>query len=204
VTFRRTYRLHPQGSLGREDHSCVTVESLLISLSMRHTVYCPRRQCGRLINSNSMAIQLWGPATLRNPEDGGDIFSETSLLTRATRYKVPEDIYTKFLGVPVRPRSDGTKERIPITSYHVTFAIHGLYENHSRSSYLQRFTVYDCRTIPRQSFQLIPRCHHITRAQMPTTRSLVLYIRPYAQEHTWDRYSSKSVICNLDFFTRGT
>jgi hypothetical protein len=47
----------------------------------------------RLINSDSMVTRLWNPITLRNPEDGADMFSETSVLTRATRYKVPEDIY---------------------------------------------------------------------------------------------------------------
>jgi hypothetical protein len=31
--------------------------------------------------------------SLKNPEDGSDIFSETSVLTTATQYKVPEDIY---------------------------------------------------------------------------------------------------------------
>jgi hypothetical protein len=45
----------------------------------------------RPINSDSKLTQLWDPITLRNPEDGGDIFFETSFLTRATRYKVPED-----------------------------------------------------------------------------------------------------------------
>jgi hypothetical protein len=33
------------------------------------------------------------PITLRNTEDGGDMFSETSILTTVIRYKVPEDIY---------------------------------------------------------------------------------------------------------------
>jgi hypothetical protein len=39
-----------------------------------------------------MVTQLWGPVTLTNPENGGDMFPEMSVLTRATRYKVPEDI----------------------------------------------------------------------------------------------------------------
>jgi hypothetical protein len=39
-----------------------------------------------------MATLLWCPVTLRNPENGEDAFSETSVRTRATRYKVPEDI----------------------------------------------------------------------------------------------------------------
>jgi hypothetical protein len=40
-----------------------------------------------------MAIQLWKPDNLRNPADGDDTFSETSVQTSATRYKVPEDIF---------------------------------------------------------------------------------------------------------------
>jgi hypothetical protein len=51
-------------------HSCVAVESLLVSLSIE----------GYYVGS-------------RNPEDGGDIFSETSIITSAIRYRVPEDIY---------------------------------------------------------------------------------------------------------------
>jgi hypothetical protein len=46
-----------------------------------------------LINSDSTVKQLKNHITLRNPENGGDIFSETSVLTRVTRQKVPEDIY---------------------------------------------------------------------------------------------------------------
>jgi hypothetical protein len=46
----------------------------------------------RLINNDSTVTQLWNPITLRNPEDGGDIFFEMSVLTTAARYKVPEDI----------------------------------------------------------------------------------------------------------------
>jgi hypothetical protein len=46
----------------------------------------------RLINSDSTVTQLWNPITLRNPEDGGDTFSETSVRTRAIRYKIPEGI----------------------------------------------------------------------------------------------------------------
>jgi hypothetical protein len=47
----------------------------------------------RLINSVSMATQMWNHISLRNPEDGGDMFSETLVLTRVTRYEVPESIY---------------------------------------------------------------------------------------------------------------
>jgi hypothetical protein len=44
----------------------------------------------RLIDSDCTVPQLWAPITLRNPEDGGDMFSETSVRTRATRYKDPK------------------------------------------------------------------------------------------------------------------
>jgi hypothetical protein len=39
-----------------------------------------------------MLTQLWSPITLRITEDGGDMFSETSVLTGAILFKVPEDI----------------------------------------------------------------------------------------------------------------
>jgi hypothetical protein len=45
-----------------------------------------------LINSDSPVTQLWNYITLRDYEDGGDIFPETSVLTTATRQQVPEDI----------------------------------------------------------------------------------------------------------------
>jgi hypothetical protein len=41
----------------------------------------------RLINSDSMVTQLWHPITLRNPEDRGGMFSETSVSTRDTGTK---------------------------------------------------------------------------------------------------------------------
>jgi hypothetical protein len=47
-----------------------------------------------LINSNFTATHLWNQITLRNSEDGDDMFTETSVRARATRYKVPEVIYT--------------------------------------------------------------------------------------------------------------
>jgi hypothetical protein len=47
----------------------------------------------RLINSDSRVTQLCSSITLRNLEDGGDIFSETSVQTSATRYEVPKGIY---------------------------------------------------------------------------------------------------------------
>jgi hypothetical protein len=47
----------------------------------------------RLIHSDSTVTHLWNPITLRNPEDGGDTLSEMLDRTRATLYKVPEDIH---------------------------------------------------------------------------------------------------------------
>jgi hypothetical protein len=47
----------------------------------------------RLIHGDSTAIQLWVPITPKNTEDGGDMFSETSVVATGTRYKVPEDFY---------------------------------------------------------------------------------------------------------------
>jgi hypothetical protein len=47
----------------------------------------------RLINSDTTVTQLWNPITIRNPEDGDDMFSKTSVLTTATQYKVPEGTY---------------------------------------------------------------------------------------------------------------
>jgi hypothetical protein len=47
----------------------------------------------RQFNSDCTVTQLWVPITLRKPEDEGDIFSETSVLTSGILYKVPQDIY---------------------------------------------------------------------------------------------------------------
>jgi hypothetical protein len=48
----------------------------------------------------SMVTQLWGPIILRNPKNGGDMISETSVLTRGTLCRVLEGIchshYTDF------------------------------------------------------------------------------------------------------------
>jgi hypothetical protein len=55
------------------------------------TIRSPKRRFelvlhgGRLSNSVSMAIQLWKSDNLRNPENGDDAFSETSVQTSATR-----------------------------------------------------------------------------------------------------------------------
>jgi hypothetical protein len=46
-----------------------------------------------LVTTHTTETQLWIPITPRNPEDGGDMFSEASVRTRTTRYKVPEGIY---------------------------------------------------------------------------------------------------------------
>jgi hypothetical protein len=49
----------------------------------------------RLSNSDSTATQLWNPIRLKNPEDGNDTFSETSVGTKAIRHEVPGGIYNK-------------------------------------------------------------------------------------------------------------
>jgi hypothetical protein len=51
---------------------------------------------GRKINSDLTVTQLWKPITLRDPEDGGDMFFETSVLITAIRCNTPEDIYHRY------------------------------------------------------------------------------------------------------------
>jgi hypothetical protein len=51
----------------------------------------------KMINSDFTVTQLWNPITMRNPEDGGDMFSETPVLTKARQYKVPEDLYILYV-----------------------------------------------------------------------------------------------------------
>jgi hypothetical protein len=46
----------------------------------------------RLRNSFSTVTLVWNSVTLKNPEDGDDALSETSVSTRATRQKIPEGI----------------------------------------------------------------------------------------------------------------
>jgi hypothetical protein len=43
-----------------------------------------------------MVIQLWKPINLRNPEEGNDTFSETSVRVSATWYKITEDIFNLY------------------------------------------------------------------------------------------------------------
>jgi hypothetical protein len=86
-------------------HSCVTVESLLLSIpafqhssipAFQQTVFFDHKQyrsVERRRYNDSVVTQLWNPITLRDPADGDDTFSETSVRTTATRYKVPEGIY---------------------------------------------------------------------------------------------------------------
>jgi hypothetical protein len=40
----------------------------------------------KLIGSDSTVAKLWKSVTLRNPRVGGDMFSETSVLTRENLY----------------------------------------------------------------------------------------------------------------------
>jgi hypothetical protein len=42
-----------------------------------------------LITTDSTVTQMCNPIDLRNLEDGGNTFYETSIRTRTTRYKVP-------------------------------------------------------------------------------------------------------------------
>jgi hypothetical protein len=51
----------------------------------------------RMINSDSTVAQVWNPIITKNLEDGGDTFSEASVRTRATGYKVTEGIYNEEL-----------------------------------------------------------------------------------------------------------
>jgi hypothetical protein len=51
----------------------------------------------RLFNSDSTATELRNPIILRNSEDGSDMFSETSIMTTATWYKVPEGSYNQTI-----------------------------------------------------------------------------------------------------------
>jgi hypothetical protein len=44
---------------------------------------------GRLINNDSMVTTVES----YHPEDGGDMFAETSVLTRATWYNIPEETF---------------------------------------------------------------------------------------------------------------
>jgi hypothetical protein len=61
------------------------------------TVFSDPIQCSsveRLINSVFTLKQMWNSITLRHTEDGCDMFSKPSVLTRTTQYKGPEDIYS--------------------------------------------------------------------------------------------------------------
>jgi hypothetical protein len=53
------------------------------------------------MNSDSTVTELWNHIILRNPEEEGDIYSET-VLTRATQFKVPEGIYGRVaMAIPI-------------------------------------------------------------------------------------------------------
>jgi hypothetical protein len=49
-----------------------------------------------LSNGVSTIIQLWKPINLRTPEDGDDMFSETSVQNSATCNKVPEELFNSY------------------------------------------------------------------------------------------------------------
>jgi hypothetical protein len=63
-----------------------------VAKASQKTVFDQNLSTWRLVDGNSTVTQQWNPITLRNPEDGGDTFSETSDLTTAARYEVPEVI----------------------------------------------------------------------------------------------------------------
>jgi hypothetical protein len=48
------------------------------------------------MNSDYMVTQLWNPIILKKLKNGGDMFSETSVQTRATRQNVRESIYNLY------------------------------------------------------------------------------------------------------------
>jgi hypothetical protein len=50
----------------------------------------------RPISGDSTVTQVWSPITLRKPEDGSDVYFETSLRNRPTQFKVPESIYNYY------------------------------------------------------------------------------------------------------------
>jgi hypothetical protein len=56
-----------------------------------------KRHCS--LHSSTQAapvLGLWNPITLRNLDDEGDIFSETSVRTRVTWYKIPKGLYNWY------------------------------------------------------------------------------------------------------------
>jgi hypothetical protein len=93
-------------------HGCLTVELLLISFSIAgYYLWSKNAVFWDVITAILMIDIFWNFApccsgynrrfgeniasmfTLKNPEDGGDMFSEISVLTRLPRCKFPEDIY---------------------------------------------------------------------------------------------------------------
>jgi hypothetical protein len=69
----------------------------------------------RLINRDSIVTQLWDLITLRSPEEGGNMFSETSALTTATRYNDPDGVYHWYLRDSYHRRQcSWTKHSIPL------------------------------------------------------------------------------------------
>jgi hypothetical protein len=64
----------------------------------------------RLVNGVSSVTQLWNLVTLKTPADRDDIFCESSVLTRGTRYKVPDNFHISQGG------SDGNFHTVPLTT----------------------------------------------------------------------------------------
>jgi hypothetical protein len=61
----------------------------------------------RLMNSDSTVKQLWNPITLWNAEDVGDIFFETSALTKSYTAQCPNSIKESVVEVRQRRASFG-------------------------------------------------------------------------------------------------
>jgi hypothetical protein len=59
----------------------------------RRTQLILEDHCLRFYAEAATVTQLWKPINLRNPEDGDDTFSETSVQASATRYQAQEDIF---------------------------------------------------------------------------------------------------------------
>jgi hypothetical protein len=109
----------------------------------------------RLSNSDSMVTQLWNTITLRNPEDGDNTFSKTSVRTRATQYKVPEDIYNPKTCLVIR-------DCLRLCSFYIIAVV----VNYSRLQILVEFfdLCVDAVVRSRSLYFSLPSCHtvHLT------------------------------------------
>jgi hypothetical protein len=65
----------------------------------------------KLSNIVPTVMHLWKPIILRNPEDGDDTFSETSVRTSAACYKVPE---ASIIDTAVKASPSSTINTVPL------------------------------------------------------------------------------------------